>query len=135
MQGALILTASSLYVQVDLLKKLADSKTPFGVVTCHLDVAEQSWSKSFDEESKMLDHFRTPASSDGSVSARTSDKYDRPQNNRNWTAAPTERLSYTGFGNARGDAQRIAVDDLDEILATPRVLAIGMFQTCQQRRR
>ncbi len=41
------LAASSLHAQVNLLKNLANSKTPSDVMKCHLDFAEQFWSKSF----------------------------------------------------------------------------------------
>ncbi|WP_439371787.1 hypothetical protein [Bradyrhizobium sp. DASA03120] len=43
------LAASSLHAQTNLLKTLANSKTPSGVMKCHLDFAERLWSKPFSE--------------------------------------------------------------------------------------
>ncbi|WFU25551.1 hypothetical protein QA649_04840 [Bradyrhizobium sp. CB1717] len=43
------LAASSLHAQANLLKNLANSKTPSDVVKCHLDFAERLWSKPFSE--------------------------------------------------------------------------------------
>ncbi|WP_084030884.1 hypothetical protein [Bradyrhizobium paxllaeri] len=59
LNDGLKLIASSLHVQATYLKNVADSKTPSDLLRCHLDLAEQSWSKSFSQGSKMLDHFRT----------------------------------------------------------------------------
>ncbi|MEY9633342.1 hypothetical protein ABIF66_001571 [Bradyrhizobium japonicum] len=43
------LAASSLHAQANLLKNLGESKTPSDLVKCHLDFAEQFWSKSSSE--------------------------------------------------------------------------------------
>ncbi|MET3299174.1 hypothetical protein [Bradyrhizobium diazoefficiens] len=43
------LAASSLHAQANLLKNLANSKTPSDVVKSHLDFAERLWSKPFSE--------------------------------------------------------------------------------------
>ncbi|QHO73927.1 hypothetical protein ACH79_16080 [Bradyrhizobium sp. CCBAU 051011] len=55
--GGLKLAASSLHDQANFLKTLADSKTSSELLKCHVNFAEQSWSKSFSEGSKMLDHL------------------------------------------------------------------------------
>ncbi|WP_271581338.1 hypothetical protein [Bradyrhizobium sp. CCBAU 45389] len=46
------LAASSLHAQANLLKNLANSKTPSDVMKCHLDFAERLWSKSFNESDR-----------------------------------------------------------------------------------
>ncbi|WP_083514709.1 phasin family protein [Bradyrhizobium manausense] len=64
LNDTLRLAASSLHDQAAFLRALADSKTPAELLKCHLDFAEQSWSKSFSEGSKILDrlkHVRRPA--------------------------------------------------------------------------
>ncbi|MGY3614072.1 phasin family protein [Bradyrhizobium sp. USDA 10063] len=58
LRDGLKLAASSLHDQATFLKTLADSKTPSELLKCHVDFAEQSWSKSFSEGSKMLDHLK-----------------------------------------------------------------------------
>ncbi|MBB4383646.1 phasin family protein [Bradyrhizobium sp. SBR1B] len=64
LNDTLKLVASSLHDQAAFLRALADSKTPSELLKCHLDFAEQSWSKSFSEGSKILDrlkHVHRPA--------------------------------------------------------------------------
>ncbi|MCA1384319.1 hypothetical protein I6F34_26185 [Bradyrhizobium sp. BRP05] len=127
MQGALKFT-------VDLLKNLANSKSPFGVVTCHLDVVRKPG------QNRSMKHRRCWTSLERRRHL-TAAFWHGPRTNAIVPKQPKldgradGKTIIHGFGDARGDAQRIAVDDLDEILATPRVLAIGIFQACQQRRR
>ncbi|PPQ15470.1 hypothetical protein CV770_31395 [Bradyrhizobium sp. AC87j1] len=58
LNDTLKLAASSLHDQATFPKTLAESKTPSELLKCHLDFAEQSWSKSFSEGSKILDRLK-----------------------------------------------------------------------------
>ncbi|MBO4228490.1 phasin family protein [Bradyrhizobium neotropicale] len=63
LKDGLALTASSLQDQANFLKNLAEAKNLSELLKCHLNFAEQSWSRSFSEGSKMLDHLKTQQSS------------------------------------------------------------------------
>ncbi|MEY9278866.1 hypothetical protein [Bradyrhizobium yuanmingense] len=58
LRDGLKLAASSLHNRANLLKNLADSKSASELLKCYLDFAEQSWSESFSEGSKMLDRLK-----------------------------------------------------------------------------
>ena len=60
---ALGFTASRLQEQADHLKNLAECADFAEAVKCQFEFAQQSWSRSFGEAWKVLDHLRTQSSS------------------------------------------------------------------------
>ena len=56
---ALGFTASCLEDQADYLKKLAECANPAEALRCQLDFAQQFWSRSVGEASRVFDRLRT----------------------------------------------------------------------------
>ena len=54
-------TASRLQDQADYLKRLADCADLTDVIKCHLDFAQQSWSRSVGEAGRVFEQLRTPS--------------------------------------------------------------------------
>ena len=61
-KGALGFTASRLQDQADHLRKLAECADFAEAMKCQLDFAQESWSRSVGEASKLFDHLRTQPS-------------------------------------------------------------------------
>ncbi len=61
-KDALRFSASCLQDQATYLKDLADCTTPLEALKCQLDFAQQSWSRSFSQGSKILEGLNTHSS-------------------------------------------------------------------------
>ncbi|OPY95997.1 hypothetical protein A5906_05275 [Bradyrhizobium sacchari] len=59
------LTASIVHDQATFLKNVADSKTPAELLSCHLDLLDKFWSRSFSAGSKILDYLKPQPSPAG----------------------------------------------------------------------
>ena len=59
----LAFTGSCLEDQADYLKKLAECANPAELLKCQLDFAQQSWSRSVGEASRVFDRLRAQSSS------------------------------------------------------------------------